>query len=445
MMTISPELLVLGMFGGMLALLLTGYPLAIILAAIGVLFGYLLIGPGVFDLFVLRSYDVLASFTWMAVPLFVFMGTMVQTSGVAEKLYNTFYILMGGARGGLAIATIAIGTVLAACVGLIAASLIMIALLAMPAMLSKGYDRSFAAGAVCAGGSLGILIPPSILLIVYGPAATMSVGKLFLAAFPAGLVLSLLYTSYAAIRAFLQPHLAPAMPMEERSMVSRGKLASMLLTSFVPPVVLVLAVLGSIFFGIASPTEAAGVGALAAVILAASYRSLTRTVMKDAALGAMRLTGMVAFIALAANLFTAVFDLGGGSEVISSFVLSMPFGKWGSLFAILLIVFLLGMVMDWPGIVFIMVPIATPIGQALGFDSLWFAMMIIVTIQTGFMTPPFACTIFYLKGCARPEWGLTTAHIIRGVLPYVGLILLSLVTFTVFPDILLWLPAHMIQ
>lgn len=444
-MALSPELVTVGMFGAMLALLMTGYPLAVILAVVASAFGFILVGASVFDLFVLRSYDILASFTWTAVPLFVFMGTMVQTSGIAERLYGAFYVVMGGARGGLAIATVAIGTVLAACVGLIAASLIMIALLAMPAMLSKGYDRSFAAGAVCASGALGILIPPSILLIVYGPAASLSVGKLFLSAFPAGLTLSLLYVAYIAIRAFLQPHVAPAMPQEERGLVPRRQVAWMLLTSLVPPLVLVLAVLGSIFFGVASPTEAAGVGALASIALAAAYRSLSWEVLKETAIGAMRLTCMVAFIALAANLFTAVFDLGGGSRVISSFILGMPFGRFGSMFAILLIVFLLGMVMDWPGIVFIMVPIATPIGMTLGFDPLWFAMMIIVTIQTGFLTPPFACTIFYLKGAAKPEWGLTTGHIVRGVLPYVALILLALVLFTLWPQILLWLPAHMIQ
>lgn len=444
MMALTPESLTIGMFGMLMVLLLTGYPLAIVLAATGAIFGFLLIGPSVFDMFVLRSYDIFANFTWMAVPLFVFMGVMVQTSGVAERLYNTFYVLMGGARGGLALATVAIGTVLAACVGLIAASLIMIALLAMPAMLSRGYDRSFAAGAVCASGALGILIPPSILLIVYGPAATLSVGKLFLAAFPAGFVLSFLYASYIVIRSLLQPSMGPAMPASDRKLVSAREMTWMLLSSLVPPVVLVLAVLGSIFFGVASPTEAAGVGSLASIGLAAAYRSLTWRVLKDAALGAMRLTCMVAFIALAAILFTGVFDLGGGSRVISSFILGMPFGRWGSLAAILGIVFVLGMVMDWPGIVFIMVPIATPIGRTLGFDPLWFAMMIIVMLQTGFLTPPFACTIFYLKGVAKPEWGLTTAHIVRGVVPYVLLILAALALFTVWPDILLWLPSKMI-
>ena len=443
MIEISPQLATVVMFGGLLLLVLTGYPMGLILIILGTVFGFLLLGPGVFELFRYRSYNLLASFIFMAVPLFIFMGAMVESSGVAEKLFNALYILTRRFRGGLAIGTILLGTILAACVGVIAASVVTMGLLAMPTMVKKGYDRGFAAGAVCAGGSLGILIPPSIMLVVYGPTAGLSVGKLFMAAFPAGLLLSLLYIAYVAARAYIQKDIAPAIPADERSATTKEKLM-MIPTSLLPPLVLILAVLGSIFFGVASPTEAAGVGALASALLAMAYRQFNMRVLNNAMLTTMRTTCMVMVIGLGAGIFTGVFDAAGGVEVVSHAIMSAPFGRWGAFTAVMLIVFILGMFIDWLGIVFLMVPIATPIGVELGFDPLWFAMMIIINFQMSFITPPFAYAIFYLKGIAKPEWGLTTRDIIRGVLPYVGLIILALGLCIAFPQILLWLPAQMI-
>ncbi|MBN1857163.1 MAG: TRAP transporter large permease subunit [Dehalococcoidia bacterium] len=443
MIEVSPLLATIIMFGGLLLLVLTGYPMGLILIILGTGFGFLLLGPGVFEMFRYRSYNLLASFIFMAVPLFVFMGAMVESSGVAEKLFNALYILTGRFRGGLAIGTILLGTILAACVGVIAASVVTMGLLAMPTMVKKGYDRGFAAGAVCAGGSLGILIPPSVMLVVYGPTAGISVGKLFMAAFPAGLLLSVLYIAYAAVRAYLQKDLAPAVPASERSATTKEKLI-MIPTSLLPPLVLMMAVLGSIFFGVASPTEAAGVGALASAVLAMAYKQFNMKVLNDAMLTTMRTTCMVMIIGLGAGIFTGVFDSAGGVDVVTHAIMSAPFGRWGAFAAVMFIVFVLGMFIDWLGIVFLMVPIATPIGTALGFDPLWFAMMIIINFQMSFITPPFAYAIFYLKGIAKPEWGLTTQDIIRGVLPYVGLIIFALVLCIAFPQILLWLPAQMI-
>lgn len=445
MIDISPELLTIIMFGGLLVLILSGYPMGLLLIGIGLGIGFLLMGPRVFDMFRLGSFKILSSFIFMAVPLFIFMGSMVEKSGLAEKMYDTLYILLGGFRGGLAISVIIIGTILAACVGIIAASVIAMGLIAYPAMIKRGYNKSFAAGSVCAGGTLGTLIPPSIMLIVYGPTASISVGKLFMSAFVAGLVVSALYNIYIATRAFIQKGIGPPIPPEERQVPLSTKL-KMIPSSFLPPMFLILAVLGTIFFGIATPTEAAGVGAFASIIMAAGYRRLNWPVLKYAVDSTVRNTCMVMLVAIGALIFTTTFDYGGGAEVVSALILDAPGGKWGSLGIILLIVLILGMFIDWIGIVFLVVPIATPIGAALGFDPLWFAMMIIVDLHAAYITPPFATAIFFFKGVVKPEWGgITTQEIIIGVLPYIGILMFSLVIFGVFPEILLWLPGLMIK
>lgn len=445
MIDISAELLTLIMFGGLLVLVATGYPLGILLVGIGLGVGFLLMGPRIFDMFRLGSLKILSSFVFMAVPLFIFMGSMVEKSGLAEKMYDVLYVLLGGLRGGLAISVIIIGTILAACVGIIAASVISMGLIAYPAMIKRGYNKSFAAGSVCAGGTLGTLIPPSIMLIVYGPTASISVGKLFMSAFTAGFVVSVLYSIYVVTRAFIQKDIGPPIPPEERKMPLSTKLI-MLPTSFLPPMGLILAVLGTIFLGIATPTEAAGVGALASILMAAGYRRLNWSVLKYAMSSTVRNTCMVMLVALGALIFTTVFNHGGGGEVVSAAILDAPGGKWGSLGIILFIVLILGMFIDWIGIVFLVVPIATPIGAALGFDPLWFAMMIIVDLHAAYITPPFATAIFFLKGVIKPEWGvLTTQEIIIGVLPYIGILMFSLVLFGIFPQLLLWLPSLMIK
>lgn len=444
MIEISPEIITIIMLGGVLVGLLVGYPLAPVLAGVALIVGYLTWGGPVTDLFYTRMYELIRSYVILAVPLFILMGIMLERSGIAEGLYKALYLWLGGIRGGLAISTVLIGTIVAATVGIIGASVTMLTLIALPAMLKRGYSKSLASGAVCAGGTLGILIPPSIMLVIYGPMAMISVGKLFMAAIMPGLLLAGLYTGYIALRCLVQPEIAPTVPSEERA-VPFLKKTTMLLTSLVPPVILIMAVLGSIFLGIAPPTEAASVGALAAILMAIAYRKFNWQVLKEATLQTMKVSSMVLFIAVCGYMFTGVFLGLGGGDVVKDLVLASPGGRWGAFAAIMFIVFILGMFIDWIGIIFIMIPIITPIGAALGFDSLWFAMMIIVNLQMSFMTPPLAYAIFYVRGAADPEWGVTTADIIRGVLPFVGLIVIGLALLIIFPDIILWLPHQMIR
>lgn len=444
MVELSPEMMTILMFGVLLAGILLGYPLAIVIGGVGMFAGIAFLGPVVFKMFPLRILGLMSDYVLLAVPLFIFMGTMMEISGTGEKLYGALYLWLGGLRGGLAIATILMGTILAACVGVIAASTVMIGLIALPSMIQRGYNRALASGSVCAGGTLGILIPPSVMLVFYGPMASLSVGKLFMGAFMPGLLLSALYILYIAIRSLLEPRIAPPMPAAERAVPLLKKIR-ILLTGLVPPVFMILAVLGSIFFGVASPTEAAAIGALASAILALAYRRLNWAILNKTMLQTLRTTCMAFLIGWGATMFTGTFLRVGGGEVVTNLVLATPGGKWGAFFVIMFIIFILGMFIDWIGILFIMVPIITPIGDVLGFDPIWFALMVCINLQMSFMTPPFAYAIFYVKGIAKPEWGLTTADIIRGVIPFVALIIIGLVLSAIFPQIILWLPRLMIR
>lgn len=441
---LSKELIAALMLGGLLVGVLTGFPLAFVMGAVAVLFGFMVWGGGVSQLLYTRIFMVLSNYVILAVPLFVFMGLMLERSGITEKLYDALYLWLGPFRGGLAIATVLIGTILAACVGIIAASVTMLSVIAVPSMVKRGYTKSLATGATCAGGSLGILIPPSIMLVFYGPMAGISVGKLFFAAFPAGLLLSVLYVSYIAIRSFVQPSIAPSVPSEETA-VSFTKKTRVLLYSLAPPVILILAVLGTIFFGIAAPTEAAGVGAFVATLLALVYGRLNWRVLKETGLLTVKSCGMIFLFVVMSIAFVGVFIGAGGNEVVANVILATPGGKWGAFAAIMVITFILGMFIDWLGIVFIMVPIITPLTEVLGFDPLWFSMMIIVNLQMSFMTPPYAPAIFICRGAVPEELGIVTADIIRGILPFVLLVVVGLGLFIAFPQILLWLPAQMIR
>ena len=445
MIEISPEILTLIMLGGIMLGVLTGYPVALPIGAVTLILGFLLSGDAIFGLMYSRMFSLIRSFPLLAVPLFVFMGTMLERSGIAEKMYDALYLWLAGLRGGLAIVTILIGTIVAACVGIIGASVTMLSLLALPAMIKRGYNKSLAAGVVCAGGTLGILIPPSVMLVIYGPMANLSVGKLFMAAFLPGFILSGLYMTYVAIRCFVQPHMAPSIPVEEREAVSFAKKSSMLATSLVPPAVLILAVLGSIFSGIAPPTEAAAVGAIAATLLAVGYRAFSWRVLKEVSLHTVRITGMIFLIGGFAFAFVGVFLGEGCGKVVENFILSAPGGRWGAFLMVMFIIFLLGFFIDWTGIIFIIVPIVAPLAITLGFDPLWYGMMICINFQMGFLTPPFAPAIFFLRGSAPKELGITMGDIIRGVFPFVGIIIIVLVLCTLFPQIILWLPGMMIR
>jgi len=440
---ISPELLTFLMLAGVLVGVLIGYPLAIPVGAMGLLFGFIVYGNAVPNLLYGRLFSLVHSYTLLAIPLFVFMGVMLEKSGIAEKLYEALYVWLAGFNGGLAIVTVLLGTILAACVGVIGASVSMLAIFALPAMMRRGYDKSLASGAVCAGGTLGILIPPSIMLVIYGPMAGVSVGKLFMAAFIPGFVLSGLYCGYIAIRCFLQKDLGPAVPAEERTL-SFGQKSKMLLVALGPTAIVIMAVLGSIFLGIAPPTEAAAVGALASVLLAIGYKRFSFSVLKETALHAMQVSSMIYLIGALSFAYVGVFIGAGCGNVIEEVILGAPGGRWGSFAMIMFIVFLLGFFIDWIGIVFIMVPIVSPIAPMLGFDPLWFGMMLVINLQMSFMTPPFASAIFYLRGSVDKSLGIDMATIIKGVWPFVFCIILGLVLCIVFPQLILWLPGLMI-
>ena len=439
---LSPEAITLIMFGTLFVGILTGFPLAIPIGGVGVITGFLLFGPNSFDLIYSRVYAIVTDYGLMAVPLFVFMGNMLEKSGIAEKMYKALYLWFGGFRGGLAIVSIIIGTVMAASVGIIAASITMLTLVALPAMVERKYDKGLATGAICAGGSLGILIPPSIMLIVYGPVARISVGKLFMAAFVPGLTLSVLYMIYITIRCFLQPGLAPTVPLEERK-ESFARKSLLVLQTVAPTAILILSVLGAIYFGIAAPTEAAAVGAVVATLLTLAYRRLSVKVLMDVALSTIKLTGMVLLIASASTTFVSVFLSAGGGMVVETFILGFPGGRWVVFAMIMLICFVLGAFIDWIGIIFVMVPILAPIIPKLGFDPLWFAMMVIVNLQMSFLTPPFAYAMFFLKGAAKPELGISTNDIIRGMIPYVFIVMIVLGMMIAYPQLVLWLPSTM--
>jgi tripartite ATP-independent transporter DctM subunit len=425
------------MFFLLLAMVIGGIHLAFSLMFIGVLFGLLFQGLSIFPMSMLQVFDVMESEILIAVPLFVFMGTILEKSGVAEKVYQGLYELFGPVRGGLAIATIVTCTIFAACTGVIAATVTTMTLLAVPSMLKRKYNKGLATGVVCAGGSLGILIPPSVMLVMYGPLANLSVAKLFAGALFPGLVLSALYITYILMRCWLQPKSAPAISADERPRIG-AKLVLNTVIQLLPSFLLIASVLGSIIAGIASPTEASGVGAFAAMVLAAGYRKLTLQYVKEAAYTTLIVTSMVFFIIVGAGIFNAVFIFLGGGEVVKNALMGLPFGKWFILATMMFILFIGGFFISWQGLLYMLVPIFLPVVAALGFDQLWFGLLVCVNLQMSFLTPPFAYAIFFVKGAAPPE--ITTWDIYRGVIPFVTLQAIGLVLCIVYPEIILWLP-----
>lgn len=425
------------MFFLLLAMVIGGVHLAFSLMFVGVVFGIIFQGRSIFPMSMLQVFDVMESEILIAVPLFVFMGTVLEKTGVAEKVYQGLYELFGPVRGGLAIATIVTCTIFAACTGVIAATVTTMTLLAIPSMLKRKYDKGLASGVVCAGGSLGILIPPSVMLVMYGPLANLSVAKLFAAALFPGLVLSALFLGYILLRSWLRPSTAPAISPEERPPVGLKLLGNTALY-MLPSFFLIVAVLGSIIAGIASPTEASGVGAFCALVLAGFYRKLTIQNVKDAAYTTLIVTAMVFFIIIGAGIFNAVFIFLGGGEVVRSALMSLPFGRWFILATMMFILFIGGFFISWQGLLYMLVPIFLPVVTALGFDQLWFALLVCVNLQMSFLTPPFAYAIFFVKGAAPPE--ITTWDIYRGVIPFVTLQAIGLVVCILYPEIILWLP-----
>ncbi len=438
----SPEYLALTMFFGVIVLVFAGVPLYLALGGLGLYFG--IAGgwsPQVYDQFINRIFGLMSSEVLPAVPLFVFMGAILDKSGAADKLFGAFYLAMGGLRGGLAVATILICTIFAACTGVVGASVTTMGMLALPAMLKRNYNIPLACGAICAGGTLGILIPPSVMMLLYGPMVGLSVAKMFMGAFIPGFVLSGLFIGYIILICLFKPEYGPPMPKEERAGIPMIKVAGEIMLYMVPPMFLILAVLGSIFFGVASPTEAAAMGGMGSILVAIFYRKLTLKVIYDGVLNTLKITTMVMFVAVGAFMFSGVFMALGGAKLIGNYIIALPLGKWGIVIVMMVIIFVLGMLIDWIGILFIVVPIFTPVIVQLGFDPLWFSLVVCVNLQMSFISPPFAYSIFYLKGVAPPQ--VEMIQIIKGVIPFVFLQMIGLILVILFPQLIMWLPSKM--
>lgn len=442
MIELDPVLLTFLMFAGLIVGLLMGHPLAFVLGGLAVIFGYLSWGPMAFLLFGNRIIGLMDSFILIAVPMFILMANLLMRSGVADNLFDSLRYLMGPLRGGVALAVVVVSTIFAACTGVVGASVVSMGLLAFPLMNRYGYDKRLSCGTICAGGTLGILIPPSIMLIVMADNSGLSVGRLFIGSIVPGLMLSFLYIIYILVLCFFKPELGPPLTLEERQEVSIAKRLKMVCISFLPPLFLIGGVLGSIFTGIATPTEASGVGALLALILTIAYGRFSMEMIRDVTFSTAKTVSMVMLILVGATCFTGVFMGIGGGKVLSELILGLGFGKWGTFTAMLAIIIVLGAFIDWIGIVYITFPIFLPIAIGLGFDPIWFVVVVAVCLQTSFLSPPFGYALFYMKGIAGAE--LTTVDIYRSIVPFLFLIILCIAILMVFPQ-LITVPAGMIR
>lgn len=436
----SGELIIIIMLASLVLLLFLGLPVAFSLGGLAMLFTFLLWGP--------QSLYVGASAVWgtgqdwllVCVPLFIFMADVLQVSGVADDLYTMMHRWMGPLRGGLAMGTVVICTVFAAMAGISGAATVTMGEVSLPAMLKRKYHKSIALGCISAGGALGILIPPSLIMILYGAMTRVSVGKLFIAGIFPGLLLSAMFIIYIGIRCIIKPQEGPPLPVEERS-DWRLKLVS--LRAVILPLLIVVGVLGSIYTGAATPTEAAGVGALGAIIAALVYRRLNWGNLKDACYRSYTLVVMVLWCVIGATCFRFMYVAAGGSEFVKATLLALPVGSYGILIGIQLIIFAMGMFLDPVGIVMIATPIFMPVIEALGFDPLWFGILFVMNLEMSYLTPPVGFNLFYLKGVCPPE--ITMGDIYRSVIPFVILQALGLATVIILPQIALWLPGMMMK
>ena len=421
----SPELITFVFIGAILLGIMTGYPVGYVLGGIALVIGFIELGPTVFDLMYIRSFGILLNYSMLAIPLFIFMGYILGHTGIADKMYQSLYVLFAKIRGGLGVATIVIGMVLAACIGVIGASIAILTVLALPSMLDRKYSKSLATGSVCAGGDAR-----------YSDSTERDVGALRAGRQYIGgkAIHGCDRTRHAAHRTLQRLHSGDLVPQAEHGAPAPDEQARIplvkklfdLLVSLIPPALLVLSVLGVIFLGIAAPTEAAAVGAVGAVILALVYKKITLEILKQSLLDTLKVTSFIFFIGVFAFALVGVFLRLGGGQVIENIIVSSPGGKWGSFIIVMLIIFLLGMFIDWIGILFIVVPIISPIVPILGFDPVWFAIMVCINLQMSFLTPPMAPAIFYLRGMVKPEMNITTGDIVRGVVPFIGMILATL-------------------
>ena len=453
------EILVISMFLTFIAALFTGIPVGYVLAGVGVLYGFIGYLADIYlgtitgldlntlGLVVARIFSLMENWILVALPMFIFMGLMLDKSGVAERLMLSMQDLFGKVRGGLAVTVMLIGIILAASTGIIGASVVLLGLLSIPAMMKQGYSKALATGTVCSAGTLGILLPPSIMLVIMADQLALSVGDLFMGAVFPGLMLGALYLTYILVVSYLKPSIAP-LPAEQKKLELTVVVG--VLKNIIPPLLLIFSVLGSIFGGIATATEASGIGALGATILAAYYGKLSFKTFKDVSLDAYRTTAYIFMIFIGATMFALVLRELGGDELIEEALTGLPFGPYGVLIVILLIVFLLGFLLDWIEITLIALPLLAPVIIGMDFDVngygvvdepkvVWFVMLVAITLQTSFLTPPVGFALFYLKGVCPPEIKLTDIY--KGVIPFIILQLVGLAIVILFPALTTWLPA----
>ncbi len=432
------EWLAIAMIASFFVLTAVGVPVAIGISLVGFVFGFLGFGELLFNLLPARIYGVVTNYTLMAIPLFVFMGVMLERSKIAEQLIDVIGHLAGGMRGGMALAIIIVGVLLGASTGIVGATVVTLGLLTLPVLIRRGYDKSLAAGSICASGTLGQIIPPSLVLILLADITGQSVGTLFAAAMIPGLVLSAVYCIYVLGLGYFKPAMAPPIPVEEREQLQGMALFKRAVYVILPPLSLVAAVLGSIIGGVAAPTEAASMGAIGSIVVALIYRRFTFDLLKDAARAAVRITAMIFFILVAAQVFALAFRGLQGEHLVQDMFSMVPGGTTSALVFMMVLLFILGFFLEWIEISYIALPLFFPFFKLAGVDPVWLAILVAINLQTSFLTPPFGWALFFLKGVAPP--GVTTADIYKGVIPFIGMQVLMLFVLFMFPALATWLP-----
>jgi tripartite ATP-independent transporter DctM subunit len=433
------EILAILMLVSFFVMLLAGVPVAVTLAVSGFVFGWLGFGPFLFNLLPARIFGVVTNYTLLAIPLFVFMGVMLEKSRLAEDLMEVVGRLAGDLRGGLGIGIVLVGVLMGATTGIVGATVVTLSLLTLPAMLRAGYDRGVASGVICASGTLGQIIPPSLILILLADIMNLSVGTLFAAAVLPGLLLAGLYVAYFLVLGAVRPGMVPAVPLAQRQPIPARELLARLLRVALPPLGLVVAVLGSIIGGIAAPTEAAAMGALGACVVCTLAGRLTPRLVWETAKSAARTTAMMMFILIMAQVFALAFRGLQGERLVEDLFAFIPGGVAADIWFMLLLVFVLGFFLEWIEISYIAVPLFLPVFAAAGVDPVWLAILIAVMLQTSFLTPPFGWALFFLRGAAPPE--VRTGEIYRGVIPFIVLQVLAVAAVFAFPSLATWLPA----
>ncbi|WP_339237045.1 TRAP transporter large permease subunit [Oceanobacillus sp. FSL W7-1281] len=433
------EILAILLFVGLILGLMTGHPIAFVLGGLALIFGLIGWGPQSVSIFVNGIYDIMNNYTLVAIPLFTFMANLLAGSKIAEGLFESLRYLLGGLRGGVALAIVVVSTVFAATTGVVGASVLTMGVLGIPVLLKYGYNKSLSAGVVAAGGTLGILIPPSIMLIVMGAQAQVSVGDLFKSTIVPGLLLAFFYAVYVLFICWKNPDYGPALTVEEAAAMPIRKRITGSLVNLVPPLILILAVLGTIYTGIATPTEASGVGAFVAFLMTIFYRKFSLKMLTEAMYDTAKTTAMVLIIMIGATAFASMFLSLNGAGVIQGFVDTLGLNHWGIFIFMMVLVFILGMFLDWVGIIMIIFPIFMPLIQMYDFNMIWVVTCIAVLLQTSFLTPPFGHALFYTQGVVKGQ--ITTAEIYRGVVPFILIIIFVLILTLIFPQLVLWLPS----